>query len=70
MNNTAKTTVLRIIFILGLLLTIQSHKSSAQGQVSEVVIPDEGIDYAGFPEISVDVIVSDDTRSRVDHARD
>lgn len=66
MKSNSRTIVIRILGIASALLMIPAASLlHAQGRVSEVTIPEGGVDYTGFPTISVNAIVSDDTRSRV-----
>ena len=67
MNNRIQRIGFRAVLILVVsLVTLSSSALYAQGGVYEVVIPPGGVDYSGFPSISVNVIVSDDTRGRVE----
>ncbi len=54
-----------VLIIIVLLVALSGSALYAQGNVYEVVIPPGGVDYSGFPSISVRVIVSDDMRGRV-----
>ncbi|MBN1315427.1 MAG: FHA domain-containing protein [Anaerolineales bacterium] len=66
MNSRSKI-VLTIILLAAILLPAwQSELLLAQGQVSEVVIPQGKVDYTNFPSVTIKAIVSDDTRSRVE----
>ncbi len=57
----------RVFLIAIVLLTVLSGGVlHAQDGVYEVAIPRGGVDYSGFPSISVNVVVSNDTRGRVD----
>ncbi len=54
-----------VLILIVVLATLSGSALYAQSGVYEIVIPPGGVDYAGFPSISVNVIVSNDTRGRV-----
>lgn len=64
MNSRSKTFL--IVILLAAITLPALHIGLAQSQVSEVVIPQGKVDYSKFPTVSVNAIVSDDTRSRVE----
>lgn len=59
-----------ILILIVLMVIASGGVLYAQSGVYEVAIPRGGVDYSGFPSISVNVIVSNETRGRVEGLSD
>ncbi len=66
MNNRKSIGPNAILVIIILLALSSASLLHAQSSVYEIVIPQNRVDHSQFPAVSVNVVVSDDTRGRVD----